>query len=110
MSAYLIADIQITDDSWVPDYAANVHDLVDKHGGRYLERSGNIKTLEGEAPDNTLIAVLEFPSMEALEAFMNDPDYEPYAKARQATDREDNPHTWRLEGAGRGGLGREIGS
>lgn len=84
MSVYLIADVQITDDSWVPDYAANVHNLVEKHGGKYLSRSGNIKVLEGETPDSTLIALLEFPSMEALEAFANDPEYEPYAKARQA--------------------------
>lgn len=84
MSVYLIADVQITDDSWVPDYAANVHNLVEKHGGRYLSRSGNIKVLEGEVPDSTLIALLEFPSMEALEAFANDPEYEPYATARQA--------------------------
>ena len=32
MSVYIIADIKITDDSWVPDYAANVHDIVHKHG------------------------------------------------------------------------------
>ncbi|AML52595.1 DUF1330 domain-containing protein [Falsihalocynthiibacter arcticus] len=47
MSVYLIADIKITDDRWVPEYAANVHKLVEKHGGKYLSRSGNIKTLEG---------------------------------------------------------------
>ena len=26
MTVYVIADIQVTDDSWVPDYATNVHD------------------------------------------------------------------------------------
>ena len=46
MSVYLIADIKVTDDGWVPEYAANVHNLVKKHGGRYLSRSGNIETLE----------------------------------------------------------------
>jgi uncharacterized protein (DUF1330 family) len=25
MSVYLIADIKVTDDGWVPEYAANVH-------------------------------------------------------------------------------------
>ena len=47
MTAFLIADIKVTDDKWVPDYAASVHDLVHKHGGKYLSRSGNVKTLEG---------------------------------------------------------------
>ena len=84
MSVYLIADIKVTDDSWVPGYAANVHKLVEKHGGRYLSRSGNIETLEGETRDSTLIALLEFPDRAALDAFAADPDYAPYGKARQA--------------------------
>ena len=54
-----------------------------KHGGKYLSRSGNITNIEGEALDTTLVALLEFPSVEAAQAFVNDPDYAPYAKARQ---------------------------
>ncbi len=84
MSVYLIADIKITDDSWVPEYAAHVHTLVHKHGGKYLSRSGNIQTLEGADKDSTLIAILEFPTREALDGFVADPDYAPYGKARQA--------------------------
>lgn len=84
MSVFLIADIKVTDDGWVPEYAANVHNLVDKHGGRYLSRSGNIETLEGEDKNSTLIAILEFPSREVLNSFAADPDYAPYGKARQS--------------------------
>ena len=65
MSAYLIADIKITDDTWVPGYAASVHELVAKHGGKYLSRSGNVTTLEGRPLDTTLIAVMEFPTKTA---------------------------------------------
>lgn len=83
MSVYLIADIKVTDDGWVPEYAANVHNLVEKHGGRYLSRSGNIETLEGQDKDSTLIAILEFPSREALDGFAADPSYAPYGEARQ---------------------------
>ena len=84
MSVYLIADITVTDDGWVPEYAANVHKLVEKHGGRYLSRSGNIETLEGAAKDSTLIAILEFPTRDALDGFAADPAYAPYGKARQS--------------------------
>jgi uncharacterized protein (DUF1330 family) len=84
MAVFLIANVKVTDESWIPEYAAKVHDIVAKHGGRYLSRSANIRTLEGEAPDTTLIALVQFPSMEALEAFVNDPQYAPFAKARQA--------------------------
>jgi len=84
MSVYVIAEIKVTDDSWIPDYAANVHDIVHKHGGKYLSRSANIRTVEGTGPDTTLIALLQFPSMEAVKGFAGDPAYAPYAKARQA--------------------------
>jgi uncharacterized protein (DUF1330 family) len=60
MTVYLIADIKVTDDGWLPAYAASVHDLVHKHGGKYLSRSGNVKTLQGKPLDITLIALLQF--------------------------------------------------
>lgn len=84
MTVYVILSVKIADDSWVPDYAANVHDIVHKHGGKYLSRSGNITTLEGEALDTSLIALIEFPSMEAAQAFAGDPEYAPYGEARRA--------------------------
>jgi uncharacterized protein (DUF1330 family) len=84
MTVYVIADIKVTDSGWVPEYAASVHDIVHKHGGKYLSRSGNVKTLEGRPLDITLIALLAFLSAEAVQAFAADPAYAPYAKARQA--------------------------
>jgi uncharacterized protein (DUF1330 family) len=87
MPAYLIADVTVTDDSWVPDYAAAVHDIAAKHGGKYLSRSGRIDVLEGDDPGSTLIAVIEFPDKAAATAFANDPDYAPYGKARAAGSR-----------------------
>ena len=83
MPVYLIADIKVTDDKWVPGYAASVHGLVHKHGGKYLARSGNVKTLEGKPLDTTMMALIEFPSAEAVTAFARDPEYAPFAAARQ---------------------------
>lgn len=80
----LIGDIKVTDDSWVSEYALNVHKIVEKHGGRYLSRSGNITTIEGQELDSTLLAILKFPSRQALETFASDPDYASYGSARQA--------------------------
>ena len=76
MTVYMIADIKVTDNKWVPAYAASVHDLVHKHGGKYLSRSGNVKTLEGKPLDTSLIAILQFPSGEAVK-------YAPFAAARK---------------------------
>jgi uncharacterized protein (DUF1330 family) len=68
MPVYVIADIKVMDATWVPSYASSVHDIVHRHGGRYLARSGNITTLE-------------FPSKEAVGAFASDPQYAPFAAA-----------------------------
>jgi len=84
MSVFLVADIKISNDAWVPEYANNVHKLVEKQGGRYLSRSGNITTLEGPDKDSTLVAIMQFPTKSALIAFVSDPVYQPYVKARQA--------------------------
>ncbi len=84
MTVYIIADIKISDDSWVPGYAAAVHKIVERHGGEYLSRSGNVKTLEGSPLDTTLIALLKFPNATSVDDFLRDPEYLPYGLARQA--------------------------
>jgi uncharacterized protein (DUF1330 family) len=83
MAAYLIATVKVTDQSWIPEYAQRVHEISAKHGGKYLARSANIRAIEGDAPDATLVAIIEFPSMEAVDAFVNDADYARFAKARR---------------------------
>ena len=83
MTAFLIANIKVTDGKWVPEYAASVHEIVHKHGGKYLSRSGNVKTLEGGPSDTSLIAIMSFPSTQNAEAFVADPAYAPFAAARR---------------------------
>lgn len=84
MAVYLIADIKVTDDTWLPDYVSNVHNIVQNHGGKYLSRSGNITTIEGQGLETTVVALIEFPSMEKVQEFANDPAYAKYRQARQA--------------------------
>ena len=84
MAHFLIAQFKVNDDSWIPEYAEKVHDIVHKHDGKYLARSGNIAAIEGPVPDVNLVAVIEFPTEEAMNAFVNDPDYASFAAARQA--------------------------
>ena len=83
MTAYVIADIKVTNDAWVAEYATVAHQFVHKHGGTYLSRSGNVKTLEGDPLATSLIAIMAFPSTKDAEAFVNDPDYAPFIAARQ---------------------------
>lgn len=83
MRIFLITDIKIVNDEWFPAYAENAHEIVHTHGGRYLSRSGNITTVEGEGLDISLFAFIEFPSMQHSESFAHNPEYAPYATARQ---------------------------
>ncbi len=82
MAVYLIGEVTITDESWIPNYATNVHDIAHKHGGKYLSRSSNIKTVEGKECTANMIALVEFPTMEALEGFLNDPEYAEFRQSR----------------------------
>jgi uncharacterized protein (DUF1330 family) len=91
MTVYVIADIKVTDDEWVPAYAASVHELVHKHGGKYLSRSGNAKTLEGKPLETTLIALLEFPSAEAVKAFANGSQIRSLCRGPSGRQREPLP-------------------
>ena len=67
MSVYVIADVKVNDGSWIPEYAQKVHHLVHKHGGKYLSRSANIKTLEGEPLDKALAGEAYLLCRQALE-------------------------------------------
>lgn len=84
MSVYVIAEVDVTNDEWIPEYAEKTHSIVERHGGKYLSRSGNITQLEGKSEPATLIALIEFPDAEAVTAFATDPDYAPLGQARQA--------------------------
>lgn len=89
MAAYLLVTITVHDPSWMEEYAANVPAIVRKHGGEYFAVSQSIKRYEGDAADPDGIVLFTFPSMEAIDAFISDPDYGPYKAARLAASSSD---------------------
>jgi len=78
MKYYFVAEIDITDQSWVPEYIQNVTGMVERHGGRYLTRSSNIQKMEGERTAPGLFVIIEWPSKEAAERFYDSDEYKPY--------------------------------
>jgi len=82
MAYYSVLDVTPTTDSWIPEYLPAATRLVAKHGGKYLARTGNHEQVEGQGGDAGLRVILEWPSKEAAMAFINDPEYAPYLKAR----------------------------
>lgn len=82
MKYYCVAELDITDQSWVPSYVENVTKLVEKFGGRYLARTSNIEKLEGERTTPQIFLILEWQSKEAALAFYESDEYKPYRQSR----------------------------
>jgi uncharacterized protein (DUF1330 family) len=87
MKYYAIAEVEVTDPSWVPAYLKDVTRMVEEHGGEYLVRTSNVVQLEGERKSSQVIVVIEWPSKEAAQAFYESEEYRPYLKSRLAGAR-----------------------
>src|SRR5262245_48324766 len=68
--------------TWIQDYVAAVGPLLKKHGGKVLARSASHKRFEGAGANPAVMVIVEWPSLEAADAFYSDPAYQPHLKAR----------------------------
>lgn len=82
MKYYCVAELNITDQAWVPAYVENVTKLVEEAGGRYLARTPNVEKLEGEGKAPQIFLIIEWPSKESALAFYRSDEYKPYLKSR----------------------------
>ncbi len=89
MKYYLIAELEITDQSWVSDYLKNVTGMVERHGGRYLARTPKVERIEGERKPAGIFVVVEWPSRESAMAFYESAEYRPYRQKRIAGARNE---------------------
>ncbi len=83
MSAYLIANIKVTDPVAFATYREQVAPMIAAHGGRYLVRGGAITNVEGDLGIERLV-IVEYPSMDVLKAFYHGPDYAPLIALRSS--------------------------
>ena len=83
MSAYVLAEIEITNPDGYKEYTTTVPATIAKYGGRFLVRGGRAETLEGEWPNRRRV-LLEFPSLEAAKTWWDSPEYEKPKALRQA--------------------------
>ncbi len=83
MRYYAVAELDITDPSWVGEYVAKVTGMVERHGGRYLARTPRIEQIEGERRPPQVLLIIEWPSKEAAEAFYESEEYRPFRESRR---------------------------
>ena len=74
MSAYLLVDCTVTNPEKYEAYKRLAALAVERHGGRYLVRGGEMVVLEGAWRPNRVV-VLEFPSLARAKAFYDSPEY-----------------------------------
>lgn len=82
MSAYMIAQIEITDPDEYQNYLAGFMPIFERYGGELLATSKNeTVVIEGEwAYSGTVI--MKFPSVEQARKWYDDPDYKSLAEHR----------------------------
>jgi uncharacterized protein (DUF1330 family) len=66
------------------DYARLARDILPKYGARYLARSQSNVLLEGDGTVPCCMAILEFPSMDAVKQWYASPENQSASKVRQS--------------------------
>jgi uncharacterized protein (DUF1330 family) len=86
MSAYVIAEIEVTDPAAYEDYRKQVPGVVDKYNGKFIVRGGKIDPKEGGWTPKRIV-VVEFPTMAQAQKWYDSPEYAPLIKLRQRASK-----------------------
>lgn len=82
MSAYMVVHVYLRDTAWVKEYVANVPAILRRYGGEYLAVSKTLRQFEGDGAAPDQVAMFTFPSVAAMNEFLECEDYAPYKKVR----------------------------
>ena len=81
MPAYLIVEVETTDEALMTEYRKHTPGAVAKFGGKFIVRGGKTRTLEGGWTPSRVV-MIEFPDMAAAERFYDSADYKPVLDMR----------------------------
>jgi uncharacterized protein (DUF1330 family) len=82
MAAYLVARVTVTDPERYGEYLKVSPTVIEKYGGKFIARGGEIVTLEGPEEARRVV-LIEFPTLERAKEFYNSPDYQEARKLRE---------------------------
>lgn len=82
MPAYILVDCEVIDPARYEQYKALAPAAIARFGGRYLARGGETVKLEGDWTPGRVV-LLEFPTLEAVRAFYDSPEYRAARDARR---------------------------
>jgi len=75
MTAYLIANVDVHDRDAYQDYRSRTGAIVERHGGRFIVRGGDVHHLEGE-PWTKRLVIIQFPDLASAQGFYDSPEYQ----------------------------------
>jgi uncharacterized protein (DUF1330 family) len=82
MPAYVVSRLTIHDRAAFERYLAEAPQTVDRFGGKYLFRGGDVVALEGGWEDERLV-ILEFESVEATMGWYRSAEYQRLRQLRK---------------------------
>ncbi|HEY8427649.1 MAG TPA: DUF1330 domain-containing protein [Sandaracinaceae bacterium] len=86
MTAYVIAEVEVTDPQQFEEYRRQVPQTLAPYGGRFVVRGGATETLEGDWHPKRLV-VIEFPDRERAKAWWSSEAYAAPKALRQRSAR-----------------------
>ena len=81
MTAYLLGRVEITDPDRYKEYMKKTPGAIEKYGGKFIVRGGDVVTLEGPEETRRLV-LIEFPSLEKAKEFYYSQEYQETKKLR----------------------------
>ena len=94
MAAYVLIDVEITDQAAFAELRERTPAVVEAHGGRFLVRGGAADVVQGDWTPHRLV-LLAFDSVERARAWWNSPEHR---KLRARLDRCSRATTTIVEG------------
>jgi uncharacterized protein (DUF1330 family) len=86
MSAYVLANVDVSEPEGYKEYVKHNTALVAQFGGHFAVRGGQVEVLEGEW-DTHRVVLIEFPTGDAARAWYHSPEYQAIVPIRHQNTR-----------------------
>jgi uncharacterized protein (DUF1330 family) len=83
VSATMIVYMKLNSRDWMTEYFAEVPKLLAEYGASSVAAGYDISSVEGSLPPPDRMAVLSFPTCDAITKFLADPRYLRHRRARE---------------------------
>lgn len=85
MTTYVVTDLDVFDPDVFAEYQRRFPAILERHGGRYLVRGGEVTTNDDWGLHR--VVIFEFPDRDAIRATFSDPEYAPLVPIRERSAR-----------------------